>query len=41
MALRNAKARLEVLKAQEMKCKQDKADLEQKFIQVENEKNDM
>lgn len=41
MALRNARARLEVLKAKEKQCKQDKAELEEKFIKVEKEKNDM
>ena len=34
MALRNAKARLEVLKTKEIKCKADKAELEDKFIKV-------
>jgi hypothetical protein len=41
MALRNAKARLNVLISKEKKCKQDKAELEEKFIQVEKQKHDM
>ena len=41
MGLRNAKARLQVLKAKEKKVKQDRADLEEKFVRVEKEKNDM
>ena len=41
MALRNAKARLQVLKNKEKDCKKDRADLEEKFLQVEKEKKDM
>lgn len=41
MALRNAKARLEVLKAKEKQIKKDKIDLENQFISVEKEKRDM
>jgi hypothetical protein len=41
MALRNAKARLAVLKAKEKECKQNRADLEEKFLTVEKEKKDM
>jgi len=41
MALRNAKARLQVLKNKEKECKKDKADLEEKFLQIEKEKKDM
>lgn len=41
MALQNAKARLQVLKNKEKECKQDRADLESKFLQVEKEKKDM
>lgn len=41
MALRNAKARLAVLKSKEKECKQNRADLEEKFISVEKEKLDM
>jgi uncharacterized coiled-coil DUF342 family protein len=41
MALRNAKGQLQVLKNKEKECKQDRADLEDKFLQVEKEKKDM
>ena len=41
MGLRNAKARLQVLKNKEKQCKQDRAELEEKFVRVEKEKNDM
>mmetsp|Transcript_9636 Transcript_9636/g.14666 ORF Transcript_9636/g.14666 Transcript_9636/m.14666 type:complete len:349 (-) Transcript_9636:69-1115(-) len=41
MALRNAKARLQVLKNKEKQCKSDRAELEEKFLQVEKEKRDM
>jgi len=41
MALRNAKARLQVLKNKEKQCKSDKAELEQKFMVAEKEKQDM
>lgn len=41
MALRNAKARLQVLKNKEKECKQDRSDLEEKFLGVEKEKKDM
>jgi len=41
MALRNAKARLQVLINKEKECKQNKAELEEKFLQVEKEKKDM
>jgi hypothetical protein len=41
LALRNAKARLQVLKSKQKDCKQDRADLEEKFLQVEKEKKDM
>ena len=41
MGLRNAKARLAVLKQKEKQVKQDRADLEEKFVRVEKEKNDM
>jgi len=41
MALRNAKARLAVLKSKEKECKQNRADLEEKFLSVEKEKKDM
>ena len=41
MALRNEKARLQVLKNKEKDCKKDRADLEEKFLQVEKEKKDM
>jgi uncharacterized coiled-coil DUF342 family protein len=32
MSLRNAKARLQVLKNKEKECKQDRAELEEKFL---------
>jgi chromosome segregation ATPase len=41
MSLRNAKARLQVLKNKEKECKQDRAELEEKFLQIEKEKKDM
>mmetsp|Transcript_4118 Transcript_4118/g.6968 ORF Transcript_4118/g.6968 Transcript_4118/m.6968 type:complete len:168 (-) Transcript_4118:44-547(-) len=41
MALRNAKARLQVLKNKEKQCIQDRSELEEKFIQTEKEKKDM
>lgn len=41
MALRNAKARLAVLKAKEKECKQNRQELEEKFLSVEKEKQDM
>lgn len=41
MGLRNAKARLQVLKSKEKQVKQDRADLEEKFNRVTKEKNDM
>ena len=41
MALRNAKGTLQVLKNREKDLTQKKEDLESKFIQVENEKEDM
>ena len=41
MALRNAKARLQVLKSKEKEVKQNKTDLEKEFIQIEKEKKDM
>jgi ribosome-associated translation inhibitor RaiA len=41
MALRNAQARLQVLKTKEKDCKQQKADLEADFIKMEKEKKDM
>jgi len=41
MALRNAKARLQVLKNKEKECKGDRAELEEKFLMVEKEKKDM
>jgi 3-dehydroquinate dehydratase len=41
MALRNAKARLQVLKNKEKECKQNRADLEEKFLSIENDKRDM
>ena len=41
MALRNAKARLHVLKNKEKEVKQNKSDLEKEFIQIEKEKKDM
>jgi growth arrest-specific protein 8 len=41
MALRNAKGQLQVLKNKEKECKQARADLEEKFLQVEKEKKDM
>lgn len=41
MALRNAKGALQVLKNKEKDLKQNREDLEVKFIQVEKEKKDM
>lgn len=41
MALRNAKARLTVLKNKEKQCKQDRGELEEKFLSIEKEKKDM
>lgn len=41
MALRNAKARLQVLKNKEKECKNNRLELEEKFLQVEKEKKDM
>jgi hypothetical protein len=41
MALRNAKARLQVLINKEKECKQNRADLEEKFLLIEKEKKDM
>ena len=41
MALRYAKGTLQVLKNREKDLTQKKEDLESKFIQVENEKEDM
>ena len=41
MALRNAKGQLQVLKNKEKEMKQNRADLEEKFMQVEKEKEDM
>lgn len=41
MALRNAIARLQVLKSKEKTVKADKAELEEKFLKVEKEKKDM
>ena len=41
MAIRNAKARLQVLKNKEVEVKQNRATLEEKFIQVQKEKDDM
>jgi len=41
MALRNAKARLQVLINKEKECKTNKSELEEKFLQVEKEKKDM
>ena len=41
MALRNAKARLQVLKNKEKECKSDRLELEEKFLMVEKEKKDM
>ena len=41
MALRNAKARLQVLINKEKECKQNRAELEEKFIQIEKEKSDI
>jgi hypothetical protein len=41
MALTNAKGQLQVLKNKEKECKQKRAELEEKFLQVEKEKKDM
>jgi vacuolar-type H+-ATPase subunit D/Vma8 len=41
MALRNAKGALQVLKNKEKELKQNREELEVKFIQVEKEKKDM
>lgn len=41
MALRNAQARLQVLKNKEKEVKNEKADLEADFIKLEKEKKDM
>lgn len=41
MGLRNAKARLQVLNAKEKNLKQDKVELEQKYLKVRKEKDDM
>ena len=41
MALRNAKARLEVLKLKVKEIKDSRKDLEEKFLKVEREKQDM
>ena len=41
MALRNAKARLQVLKNKVQECKDNRADLEEKFLVLEREKKDM
>lgn len=41
MALRNAKARLQVLRNKEKQVKQDKVELEEKFLKVDKEKRDM
>jgi len=41
MALRNAKARVQVLKNKQKECKSDRAELEEKFLQVMKEKKDM
>lgn len=41
MGLRNAKARLQVLRAKEKSVKQDRVDLEEKFNRVQKEKGDM
>lgn len=41
MALRNAKARYKVLKNREKECKNQRTELEEKFMLVEKEKKDM
>ena len=41
MALRNAKARLEVLKTKVKEIKDQRKELEEKFLKVEREKQDM
>lgn len=41
MALRNAKARLKVLKKRVKDIKNERKELEEKFIKVEKEKEDM
>lgn len=41
MALTNAKGQLQVLKNKEKECKQDRANLEEKFLAIEKEKKDM
>jgi predicted nuclease with TOPRIM domain len=41
MALRNAKARLEVLKHKVKEIKDERKDLEEKFLRIEHEKRDM
>jgi len=41
MGLRNAKARLNVLKNKEKQMEKDKAELEEQFKKVEKEKDDM
>lgn len=41
MALRNAKARLQVLKKKVKDIKQERKELEEKFLKVEKEKEDM
>jgi hypothetical protein len=41
MALRNAKARLKVLKGRVKGIKTERKELEEKFIKVEKEKEDM
>jgi chaperonin cofactor prefoldin len=41
MALRNAKARLEVLKLKVREIKDQRKELEEKFLKVEREKQDM
>ena len=41
MALRNAKARLEVLKLKVREFKEQRKELEEKFLKVEREKTDM
>ena len=41
MGLRNAKARLQVLNAKEKNLKNDKVELEQKYLKVRKEKDDM
>lgn len=41
MALTNARGQLQVLKNKEKECKAKRAELEEKFLQVEKEKKDM